>query len=38
MGKWLQCKWLNCVEKKMGAEEILKELDLEMPLLEKEWK
>ena len=38
MGKWLQHKWLNCVEKKMGAEEILKELDLEMPLLEKEWK
>ena len=37
MGKWLQRKWLNCLEKKMGAEEILKELALEMPLLEEEW-
>lgn len=38
MGKWLQRKWLNCLEKKMEAEGILKELDLEIPLLEKEWK
>ncbi|EDQ98933.1 uncharacterized protein LACBIDRAFT_335525 [Laccaria bicolor S238N-H82] len=38
MGKWLQRKWLHCLEKKIGAEEILQELGLEMPLLEKEWK
>ena len=38
MGKWLQHKWLNCLEKKRGAEEILEELALEMPLLEGEWK
>ena len=38
MGKWLQRKWLNCLEKKRGAEEILEELALEMPLLEEEWK
>jgi hypothetical protein len=35
MGKWLQRKWLNCLEKKIEAEEILQELALEMPLLEK---
>jgi hypothetical protein len=38
MGKWLQRKWLNCLEKKIETEEILQELALEMPLLEKEWK
>ena len=38
MGKWLQRKWLNCLEKKIGAEEILEKLALEKSLLENEWK
>ena len=38
MGKWLQRKWLNCLEKKIGAEEILGKLALEKYLPENEWK
>jgi len=38
MGKWLQHKWLNCLEKKIEAEEILEKLALKKSLLENEWK
>ena len=38
MGKWLQCKWLTCLERKFEAEEILNELGLENSLLVNEWK
>ncbi|EDR08571.1 uncharacterized protein LACBIDRAFT_296860 [Laccaria bicolor S238N-H82] len=38
MGKWLQRKWLTCLERKIEAEEILNELGFEISLLENEWK
>jgi hypothetical protein len=38
MGKWLQRKWLTCLERKIEAEEVLNELGLETPLLVSEWK
>jgi hypothetical protein len=38
MGKWLQRKWLTCLQRKIEAEEILNELGFEISLLENEWK
>lgn len=37
MGKWLQCKWVSCLEKKIEAEEVLEKLGMEFSLLEREW-
>ena len=38
MGKWLQCKWLTCLERKNEADKILHDLGLETSLLVNEWK